>query len=67
MNGSPWYSGIQLQTPSLQMALAPQGDGLQGSDLTGISANLVNLMNIGSQNKIKQWKILCDSRSMGLG
>lgn len=33
--GSPWYSRIQVQTPSAHCALGPQGDGLQGSGLDG--------------------------------
>lgn len=34
--GSPWYSGMQEQIPSLQLAFAPQGDRIQGSSsITG--------------------------------
>jgi len=33
--GSPWYSGIHEHWPFRQRALAPQGDGLQGSSATG--------------------------------
>lgn len=33
--GSPWYSGKQVQTPLLQFAFGPQGDGLQGSVACG--------------------------------
>lgn len=33
--GSPWYSGKQVQTPSLHCAFGPHGDGLHGSIFTG--------------------------------
>lgn len=29
--GSPWYSGKQVQMPSLQIAFEPHGDGKHGS------------------------------------
>lgn len=40
--GSPWYSGWQEQTPSLQTAFGPHGDGLQGS----VGANSANYSKI---------------------
>lgn len=36
--GSPWYSGMHVQTPSLQLAFGPHGFGQQGSRSTGATA-----------------------------
>lgn len=43
--GSPWYSGKQVQTPSLHSAFGPQGDGLQGSLLGGTGAAKFSFRN----------------------
>lgn len=48
--GSPKYSGRQTQEPapffSLQIALAPQGDGLQGSLGPSVGATIKTTKNI---------------------
>jgi len=33
--GSPWNSGLHLQTPLKHSELGPQGDGLHGSEYSG--------------------------------
>lgn len=48
VEGSPWYSGKQVQEPtpffSLHTALEPQGDGLQGSMYSVVAKRNVSVL-----------------------